>query len=231
MEGKYLQLLLVIVIPIVLILGIVIQTSTSSNFYSKEIEKKGIIDEEYVQTENATKISNEIILYLKGEGVLTESLIGKEAATHMEDVKKIRDLTKYIFYGLLVMFLIGCIVLFIIHRPERIPKILVYGSIISLVINILLFVTSKFFFTSFWAKIHTIMFTNDLWQLNPETDSLVAVFTMNFFTDFIMRLVLLTTMISILFIIIGVALQLFFPKDNEPKKQQIEKEEFESPQW
>ena len=231
MEGKYLQLLLVIIIPIFLIIGIVLQTSTSSNFNEKEINKKGIIDGEYVKTENATKISNEIVLFLKGKGVLTESLIGKDASIHMEDVKKIRDLTKYIFYILLIILIFGFIILIIIHRPERIGKTLVFGSITSLLINISLFITSKLFFTNFWTRIHEMMFTNDLWRLNPETDSLVAVFTMNFFTDFIMRIILLTTSISVLLIIIGIILQLIFSKNEEPKKHPIEKEEFKSVNW
>ncbi len=221
MEGKYLQLLLTITIPVLLILGAVLYGSTDYNFYLKEIEK-GAINKDFVNEVKAQQIASETLLFLKGKGELTESLVGTNAKNHMQDVKDIRDISKYILYIAAVFFVIAVTVLCIIHKPFRISKALIHAAIIIFMLNGFLFVSSKFFFNIFWTKFHEAIFANNLWQLDPSTDALVAVFSQQFFIDFITQVVIITSLVAIILLIKGIYFHHFVWKEEKSQERSYE---------
>lgn len=229
MDGKYIQLLLTITIPVFLIVSAVLYASIDSNFYYNEIEK-GVSDANFVNQAEANEIASQVVLFFKDKGELSEDLVGIQAKTHMNDVKNIRDITKYLLYFSSVLIIISVVTLFIIKKQSRIAKSLVHGSIIILLINIFIFAASKFFFNVFWTKFHELIFSNDLWRLNPSTDALVAVFTNQFFIDLIARIVIITSSIAVILLVTGIFFHQFvwkeFPKNMAKLDQhQINKED------
>ena len=111
MKGKYLQILLTVILPIIIILGTTLQVSTDSNFYDNQINNLEIINPNFVTIGIAEDISLEVSDFLKGDGDLDENLLGIKAAEHMGDVKTIRDITLYVVLILTLIFLIGTIFL------------------------------------------------------------------------------------------------------------------------
>tara|TARA_Y100000310_G_scaffold343240_1_gene449940 strand:- start:2393 stop:3070 length:678 start_codon:yes stop_codon:yes gene_type:complete len=206
MNGKILSVFLILILPIILTSSTLLHTSTSESFYEGEIEKLGIEDEE------SEDIVDETIQFLKGQGQLTEDLVGIRAYFHMQDVKKYKSLLEYAIVSLIILFVLGLIVLFIIGKFNKVSNVLIYGSTLTLLNNLLLFLVARFTFQRAFTKFHETVFANDLWLLNPETDKLVAVFREQFFIDLIMRILTITSIAAIILLIIGIVWKLFSEK-------------------
>ncbi|MBT4577092.1 DUF1461 domain-containing protein [Candidatus Woesearchaeota archaeon] len=229
MKGKYLQILLTVILPIIIILGTTLQVSTDSNFYDNQINNLEIINPNFVTIGIAEDISLEVSDFLKGDGDLDENLLGIKAAEHMGDVKTIRDITLYVVLILTLIFLIGTILLIYSKNQERIIKTLFNGSLVVLIFNTLVFILSKTAFNSLWEKLHRVLFTNDLWILNPATDPLVATFTTQFFINFIERIIIISSIIAFVILIMMLSQKL-----STRKKAKIHHLEIDKPkeyQW
>ena len=229
MEGKYLQILLIVILPIIIILGTTLQVSTDSNFFNKQINSLEIINPNYVTIGDAEEITTEVTDYLEGEGELDEELLGIQATEHMRDVKNIRDLSFYIFLIVTLLFIIGILTLILTRNYARIPKTLFGGGLIVLIINFLLFIFANRAFGTMWEALHKVLFTNDLWILNPSTDPLVATFTLPFFAIFVRRIIILSTILALIFTIIGITWILLTKK--EAKKHHLEIDKPKEHQW
>lgn len=196
MEGKYLQVFSILLVPIVLTLGVTLFLGTSQSFYDSQINIE-IIDTEFVTLSQAKIVSEETLNYLTENNYeLNSSLIGITAKEHMKDVKNLKSVASYSFFILLLLLFISFLTLAIVHKPKRIRTSLAYGSILTIILNLILFLISQSFFRSFWRNFHKVLFRNNLWQLNPSTDNLVAVFTLNFFTQFVAYLIVITTLLA-----------------------------------
>jgi integral membrane protein (TIGR01906 family) len=233
---KYLSRLLTILFPLILILGIIISLSTSQGFYEKEISKPEVISRDYVTEEEGKLITKNTLEYLKGKTEINSTIVGEKAAIHMVDVKNLINLSKYLLITLIIFFLICLLILKKNKQRDLIPKILVNGSIITILFNILLFILSKVSFTKFWRVFHQIMFTNDAWQLNPYKEPLVAVFSQRFFLDFINFVIYSSIIMAVIFIIIGISWQYAFSQSKNIEKKsegnkQIKAKKSEDFQW
>jgi integral membrane protein (TIGR01906 family) len=216
MEGKYLQVFSIILVPLVLTLGTTLFLGTSQSFYDSQINSENI-DLKFVDLYQANQISEETLKYLKEKDYeLNSSLVGVTAKEHMKDVKNLNSIAAYSFFILLLLLAISFLTLAIVHKPKRISISLAYGSILTISLNLILLIISKLSFDSFWLKLHSLVFTNNLWQLNPSTDKLVAVFTHKFFTNIIIAIISITTIISILILVIVILIN---SKKKVPKKQ------------
>lgn len=229
MKGKYLQLLLTIILPIVIILGTTLQVSTDSRFYDSQIKNLEIIDPNFVTIGVAEEISSEVSEFLKGNQEVNKDLLGKRAAEHMQDVKNIRDITLYVVLILIAILILGAILLLYLKKQERITKVLFNGSLIVLSFNLLIFILSVVSFTGLWERLHKILFTNDLWILNPATDPLVATFTAQFFVNFIQRIIIISSIIAFTFLIIILIKKLSTRK--KAKKHHLEIDKPKEYQW
>ncbi len=216
MEEKYLQVFSIILVPLVLTLGTTLFIGTSQSFYDAQINSENI-DLKFVNNLEAKQISEETLNYLtENDYELNSSLVGVTAKEHMKDVKDINSVASYSFFILFLLLAISFLTLAIVHKPKKILSSLAYGSILTISLNLILFIISKLSFKSFWLKMHSLVFTNNLWQLNPSTDKLVAVFTHKFFTNLIITIISTTTIISILILVIVISIQ---SKKKAPKKQ------------
>lgn len=54
-------------------------------------------------------------------------------------------------------------------------------------------------FESFWILFHKILFTNDLWLLDPRTDRLVNLVPINFFMILVFMVITLTVILNVLY--------------------------------
>ncbi len=177
-------------------MGVTLFLGTSQSFYDSQINIE-IIDTEFVTLSQAKIVSEETLNYLTENNYeLNSSLIGITAKEHMKDVKNLKSVASYSFFILLLLLFISFLTLAIVHKPKRIRTSLAYGSILTIILNLILFLISQSFFRSFWRNFHKVLFRNNLWQLNPSTDNLVAVFTLNFFTQFVAYLIVITTLLA-----------------------------------
>jgi len=193
-----------LVLIIVIFLTVIEYRSFDLEFFTKEYTKLnnaqviGISKQELMQT------TEELLAYIKGERDdldIQAKIKGQERQVfnqkeieHMADVRmlyfashKVRNIGFAFFLCLLfgVRLLTGKQYLHYWARGYLIGGGLMIGLLIFLA-----FVISRNFLW-FWDRFHLLIFTNDLWMLNPETDILIQMVPEQFFFDLVVSILVL----------------------------------------
>ncbi len=114
---------------------------------------------------------------------LTFDLFHEYEIIHLEDVKRLFAFNSSLQALSLLLLVILCAVGLTSGRRLDLAAALERGAVITLC---LLLVTAALFVTDFdWMFIgfHLVAFDNSFWQLNPQTDYLVALFPWGFWQD------------------------------------------------
>ena len=187
MRNVFLSLLLIVF----LLLLFAMVFGFSKNFYLREFS--------FYHPEKTLNINSKFVRYA-GQ-VIPEYLMGKRDSLqipgfknffneremkHMDDVKRIFKWVKIISALSLITFLVFL-------KAEGLPLVLLYSLIlIAIILFIFLFLPFDLSFTKF----HEILFNNELWLLNPETDRLIVLLPEKFFID-AARGIILSTMFTL----------------------------------
>ena len=111
----------------------------------------------------------------------TVEMFNEREKLHMIDVKNLYRGMINICYA----FIAFCIVVFTFLMIKK-KKRLMFDIHKKVSIGFLFFCLAlgAYFiidFYSFWTNVHLLLFTNDLWLLNPATDRMIIMFPLNFF--------------------------------------------------
>lgn len=196
-----------VVAAILLLIGITVfwidSFCFSSSFYQKEYEKLGTADSIGMTEQSLTTVTQALLDYLKDrrddlsvtteiQGELREVFNAREKQ-HMVDVKQLYLTVRTVGYGCLALGA-GCL-LFLFwkvgkNRLGQRKILLSYlkgnGIFFAALAAIGLFAAIDF--DTFWTLFHKVLFTNDLWLLNPNTDILIMMVPEEFFFDLVMRI-------------------------------------------
>ena len=124
---------------------------------------------------------------------------------HMEDV---RNIFKY----LIIITISIAIIIFLLIKKKDLPNIFLYSFIPILIFLILyLFVP----FDKLFINFHLILFRNDLWLLNPETDRLIVLLPEDFFIRSFQKILIFTSLTLIYLFSIFKALEVNFEKRDK----------------
>lgn len=120
-------------------------------------------------------------------------MFNEKEIEHMVDVKSLYNamvVVQYVGYG---MFLLSIIIGLAIYKKKLFPilleaskKALVFLLVIIVGIGLMAIID----FNSFWNAFHKVLFTNDLWLLNPATDRMIVMVPLHFFQQLVARIVL-----------------------------------------
>jgi integral membrane protein (TIGR01906 family) len=218
--NKLLKIIFIISIYIFILLTIFEYSSLNVSYFKNKFEENNTDEITGKSTEELISISEKIISYLKGKrddliiydekGLVFE---GREVE-HMKDVKTLFNRGYMIRNIFLVSALAAGLVLKFFYK-DRILKLLFYGGILFGFVLILIGLIIIFNFDRAFVIFHEILFSNDLWILNPEQDLLIQMLPSNFFSDLgliiVKRYVLTTVVIS--------AIYLLNKKINKNKKE------------
>ncbi len=161
-------------------------------WYHKQYVKDGIYDfwnKSFVDEE-----THNILLFYKGKQLDT-SLFNEKEKGHLSDVKTLYDLARFLFYSAIIVLIGACVLL---CKKKEILTIFKRGALLTIIVILLLMLMAATDFTSFFTVFHKIVFTNNNWMLNPETDNLVVMFPESFFTAFIARILIRTILAAII---------------------------------
>jgi len=112
-------------------------------------------------------------------------LFNERELIHLEDVKSLiqRD---YWVQRIVFLIMIACAAALIFGFKSGwrvLVKGLVWGSVITLCLMIVLAVWAVFGFERFFILFHVVSFTNEYWMLDPARDYLIRLFPEGFFYD------------------------------------------------
>ena len=164
------------------------------NHYKKSFVKYSIAEMTGMDSENLECIIGDVLKYLRDDRkeLDTRAIIeGKEGEVfgdreklHMADVKELFVRGKVLRNVSFMLFII--MALFFIkedrHWKKLISNVLLYISAINMLFLFILLLM-KINFNRYFTYFHIILFNNDLWELNPNTDILVQMLPESFFYD------------------------------------------------
>jgi integral membrane protein (TIGR01906 family) len=179
--------------------------SLNQSFYQKEFSRLNVYD----KIPDADKHALNLINYLKGKEELN-SFFNEKEKLHLLDIKNLIQYAFLLFYISLILVILFLIYLIYTKDYKIILNSIFIASLFTLLITLILSLTLINFNNSF-TRFHLIFFNNNLWQLNPETDNLINLFSLEFFYDLIKRVIMNTLINSFVLII----LTLFVNKLNK----------------
>jgi integral membrane protein (TIGR01906 family) len=193
-----------IMLIFVLLISSIEWTAFDLNFYKKEYIKLNRAESIGISMEELMRGTSELLDYLKGEredlkikatiNGEQRYLFNQKEMEHMVDVKHLYQWAAGFRTWSLAAFLLLMVILIFLAR-KNIINILSRTFEKSMAFFLLLLILLGLFicvdFTAFWDRFHHIFFTNDLWQLNPETDLLIQMVPEQFFFDMVIRILLI----------------------------------------
>jgi integral membrane protein (TIGR01906 family) len=172
MKKKNNFLLFVYIIAIISIFNLILLStlyyiSFDFNYYKNKFEKYSIYDKINGDVDNSFK---EVLDYVKGDKVFISSdLFNERELEHLKDVKELFYFAKIliVFYAFLIIFCIA------ILEKKHILKAIKNASYFILSFISIISLSILINFEKAFIIFHEILFTNDLWILNPRTDNLL----------------------------------------------------------
>ncbi len=128
-------------------------------------------------------------------GGVLRTLFNTREVLHMKDVKGLVQgvYTVQLLTGLYIAaFVAAGLALAWRSFPVQLARYVAYGGALTVGLVALAGVASLVGFEDVFYAFHVVSFTNDLWQLDPSRDYLIAMFPQNFFLDATMWIVGLT---------------------------------------
>lgn len=209
-------LLLSISLPFVLLMNDVEIATFDLGFYEKKYEEYNIPDVTGIEMKNLMNVTSEMLDYLKGkrEDLImfaevngkTEQVFEEREILHMIDVKALFS-KGYIIRNIMMIALIISLGWLVVFQRKVIGKALIITSLwpmaLMSVLGILMYIDFNKYFTHF----HKIFFTNDLWLLDPDTDILIQMLPLEFFSSMAYKILLFFVIELLLILIIGIILR------------------------
>ena len=120
------------------------------------------------------------------EDGLPASVFNARETRHMEDVKRLFVWVNRI-QEVSIVFVLAYAVVFFIWSHDADPRQLAGQSMAGVALGTLgvgaIGVVAAFGFDAAFTRFHEVLFTNDFWQLNPQTDHLLQMFPEGFWRD------------------------------------------------
>ena len=168
-----------------------------ANVYIKLQDQLAVYSYAGVKRDELKRVMRDFASYLRGEreecpnrevtmlGELSPILNDKEIE-HMRDVRALFDHERNLrnwFLSCAIAFIGTAVFLYRKARGVKVLRIPLYAFVclIAPVIAFAVWVERDFY--GVFDQFHRAVFTNDLWLLNPETDALIRMFPLHFFTN------------------------------------------------
>ncbi len=195
---------MVLVMVFVILFSVFTVVNTNS-FYTEQYIAIGAVEDTGMSIEDLDKTTTMLLDYLNDRRDDLEMTVEKwgepkmvfneRETSHMVDVKNLYSFFAKVMYISLAVSLLTLAYLFRKDGKARFFISAVRGYKASLVIAVILCVIFATAFTvgfnSFWTLFHKVMFTNDLWLLDPRTSTMINMYPLPFWlamcTDILVR--------------------------------------------
>lgn len=209
---------------IALILGLIITSvevlSFNKGYYEKQYHKLEIAKTIGISEVDLMRTTDDLLDYIKGhredldivvviDGVEVQ-MFNQREIDHMVDVQvlmlNVLFLRNVLILTALLIFLYALISKDIFDLVLMFQALIQGGGIMILVLGFI-GVYAVVDFDSFWIQFHELLFTNDLWLLDPNTDRLIMMVPQAFFSGLVYRILIAVTCIVLGFIGLAFGLQ------------------------
>ncbi len=175
--------------------------SFDRSFYKTEYIKYNNAEIIGISEEDLENVTEVLLSYIEGDrdnldveasisGEYREVFNQKEK-DHMVDVKVLYQTAISVRNGCFLGFIIVALIYYKKYKQNSLYY-LCKGYLKAFGYTLSLFIVVGFFafldFNAFWTLFHQLVFTNDLWLLNPNTDILIMMVPLGFFYDLVFKI-------------------------------------------
>ncbi|MBF0714707.1 lipoprotein intramolecular transacylase Lit [Gemelliphila palaticanis] len=185
-----LQIIAIIVSGIIFI---ILKTAMNINFFENFYSKNNLALKLDISYNKLIFYTNNLLEYLRGNTQLDSNWYSNKDILHMIDVKKLYNFSIYFAILLIILTLISLVITYIIDKDNFLYtpiKIFSKVFIIFFIIIVLLTIIAIQNFNYFWIKFHEIIFTNDLWLLDPKESNLIKMVPEEFFFELVIKIII-----------------------------------------
>lgn len=176
--------------------------SFDRSFYHEKFEQYGVYNK---FENNKILVDTEfeyVLSYLEGKKNNIESnFYNDKEKRHLEDVKQLFLIERLILKISMIMIILSGLYLFYIKKLHIFLKGIIVGSAGLIGSILLLLIAAIVNFQSAFIIFHKILFSNNLWQLNPATDNLINLLPQEIFYDIAVKIIIITIVTSIIILV------------------------------
>lgn len=176
-------------------------------YYQNEYEKYNVAEKMNMEMENIMDVTHEMLYFLEDKREylnVTTIVDGQSRAffsvdeqTHMQDVKDIFEVF-LVSRIIAILYIFLSVILFTILIHKKINSVrqilvaltkhitIVFGVILLLVSAIVIYCMIDF--SAAFEAMHRLLFTNELWLMDPKTSLLINMLPEGFFADMAVRI-------------------------------------------
>lgn len=194
MKNKTLGIIFGISIWISLVLTVIHFSSLDLKFYENKYTSLNVAEEIGISSSELMLATDVLLEYLVGEsdnlnveatidGVVQEVFNEKEKH-HMIDVQVLFVKTIWIRNIAITSGLLSLLLIYLMNKKDSLTVIIHGIKTASAILGVMFAFLVTFAvldFSSFWIYFHKVLFSNDLWLLNPYTDNLILMVPLPFF--------------------------------------------------
>ncbi len=179
------------------------------SFYVQQYKKNNLYA--HFSREEADKVTDKLLSYLRYEKMnvqIDTPFFNDKEKRHLVDVKDL--LQKESFYCTVLTFIFVLVVIILYFSNDlRITSRITYGTlffnagVVGLSMMLTLGILSILNFSMVWTSFHRLVFSNNLWMLNPATDNLIVLFPEAFFNAVVTKLFILMGVVYLFIIACG----------------------------
>jgi len=199
---KIKNIILILLIPIIIILTNFSLLAFNQDYYEEQYTKNGIYNK--IPKEQVDEATRQLISYLRNGNEIRGDYFNEKEKQHLRDV---RQIIKTLIIALYISILFAAIIIIagLIKDKKALGMALIAGGLLTTLLIVALFFLLTNFENTF-IKFHEILFNNNLWMLNPETDKLIVMFPENFFYDITKSIAIRSLITAITTTLLGVFL-------------------------
>lgn len=194
MKNKTLGIIFGITIWVSLVLSVIHISSLDLKFYQDKYTSLDVAENIGISSSELMMATDVLLEYLVGKSDdltvvatidgIEQEVFNEKEKHHMIDVQVLFVKTIWIRNVAFVLGLLSLLLIYLTNKKDSI-SVIVNGiktaSVILGVIFTFLVTFAVLDFNSFWIYFHKVLFSNDLWLLNPYTDNLILMVPQQFF--------------------------------------------------
>lgn len=178
--------------------------ATNSEFYEQAQLKNKVSSVVELNQQQINTINKSIIKYLTLRlnsidikcPIQSTHIFNAKEISHMVDVKKL-FIYGYVFVAVASLIIVIVIIKLLLNKClKSIIKITVITPFILIIMSVIIISVVLLDFNYWFNIFHKIIFTNNSWLLNPQTDTLIQIMPLKFFTSMFTHIVI-TSIISL----------------------------------
>lgn len=186
---------------LILLSSSILFNAMNLKFYEKQYNKLRLDNHLQMSKADYLNATNDLLQYINGKrseitvqatiNGVNQQVFNEKEKLHMVDVKNLFQSLKRITIVLLTVIFSILLVVYIRMKKETIRLVTTYRYALFIfcvffAVIVILMLTQ---FDLFWDLFHRVLFTNDLWLLNPNTDFMIRMFPLELFQSLVFTII------------------------------------------